>query len=124
MDHMPTVTFRHFDGRRFAIPDEVLAVCEVTGDLPERETIVALEENSPVTARSSGDEGYQWRLEPCASRGGLAYVVGPAEVEALTPGVSPCEGVVIEAGPDEMVVRIRGSSPARAMQGRQSDPRS
>jgi len=76
---MNLVHFADIAGRRYAIPDEVLAKHEVQGDLPDDQRLTGLEFD-PTEGRAGADvEGYVWRMQKTDDGKALEYAVSAAD---------------------------------------------
>jgi hypothetical protein len=97
--------FVDFQGRRYVIPDEVLAEYEVKGDLPEL-PLTGLE--APPGYEGVDEGSYCWLIQESPDRQLLQYVVSPAErpVEDGTEKAVVCGGVSVLVKGEEIVIRI------------------
>lgn len=65
--------FRDLNGRRYAVPEDVLCRYEVLHDLPADEAVIGLEEGV-VDGSREGDRGYRWTIAQ-GDAGTLDYTV-------------------------------------------------
>jgi hypothetical protein len=81
---MSVIHFADLHGRRYAIPEAVLAAHEVHGALPEDERLTGLEVDPDGPPAAPGPPGggpaYEWRIH--RAEGGLEYVVTRVEAPA------------------------------------------